>query len=391
MSRRVAIVGIGQTPHKSRVPELSAGEMINGAVRAALEDAQLPIGAIDQVLLSNVEYFEGNLFVEGMFADPVGAYLKPGLKVQVMGTTGASMVIAAWDFVASGLFDAVLTVAYQKQHEGASGPILQANAEPSYDRVLVGHAAMYNMATLAQEYMAKTGCKPEHAAMVRVKAADNGRKNPFAHLKLQLSVEDVLKSRVLVWPMRLLDICPTSAGACALILASEEKARKITKKPVWIRDHIQVHQEGFTLSVMHYYPDPFPRETTREVASKKLYARNTISNPAKEIDVFEVYEPSTYGELEYMEDLGICGKGEAWKLAERGVTSLNGEVPVNPSGGVLSTNAIGDCAMVRVAEAALQVRGDAGEHQVARKVKTALAHGFGGRGYTTLHLLSKDL
>jgi len=391
MARRVAIVGIGQTPHKSRMPELDAGEMINVAVRAALEDAQLSIREIDQVLLSNMEHFEGNYFVEGMFSDSVGSYLKPGLKTQVMGTTGASMVTTAWYFVASGLFDTVLTVTYQKQHEGQSGPVLQSAAEPSYDRVLTGHSAMYIFASLAQHYMAETGCRPEHAAMVRVKAADNGRRNPFAHLKLELTVEDVLNSRVLVWPLRLLDICPTSAGACALVLASEERVRKITNKPVWIRDHIAVHQEGFTLSVMHYYPDPFPRETTREVASKKLYARNGITDPAKEIDVFEIYEPSTYGELQYMEDLGICGKGEAWKLVEKGATTLEGEVPMNPSGGVLSANAIGDCAMVRVAEAALQVRGDAGEHQIARKVNTAMAHGFGGRGYTTLHLLSKTL
>jgi len=389
MTKRVAIVGIGQTPHKSRMPEYSAGEMINLAVRAALEDAQISKRDVDQVLLSNMEHFEGNYLVEGMFSDYVGSYLKPGLKVQVMGTTGASMVSAAWYFVASGLFDTVLTVAYQKQHEGHSGAVLQSAAEPAYDRIMTGHAAMYVQASLSQHYMNETGCRPEHAAMVRVKASDNGRRNPFAHLKLNLTVEDVTNSRVLVWPLRYLDICPTSAGACALVLASGERARKITDKPVWIKDHVAVHQESFTLSVMHYYPDPFPRETTREVASKKICARNGITNLAREIDVFEIYEPSTYGELQYMEDLGICGRGEAWKLVERGATTLEGEVPVNPSGGVLSTNAIGDCAMMRVAEAALQVRGDAGEHQVTRRVNTALAHGFGGRGYTTLHLLSK--
>ncbi len=126
-----------------------------------------------------------------------------------------------------------------------------------------------------------------------------------------------------------------------------------------------------------------------QVAARKLYGRNGIINVRKDVDMFEIYDPCVWCELAWMEDFHVCEKGEAWKLVEKGMTELDGEFPVNPSGGVVSNNPIGASSMIRPAEAALQIRGDAGEHQVTRKVNTALASGFGATNCTELFLLSK--
>ncbi|MBU1943013.1 MAG: acetyl-CoA acetyltransferase, partial [Actinobacteria bacterium] len=121
-----------------------------------------------------------------------------------------------------------------------------------------------------------------------------------------------------------------------------------------------------------------------------LYRRNGITDPVRDIDVIEMYDPSTWAELIWMEDMGLCERGEAWRMVERGETEIDGKIPVNPSGGVVSTNPGTPSTMIRYIEAALQVRGDAGGHQVPREVRTAVATGFGGTGWTPMVLLSRD-
>lgn len=201
--------------------------------------------------------------------------------------------------------------------------------------------------------------------MVRLKADRNACRNPHSHLKLGLkSIEEYLASRMLVYPLRLLDFCPQSAGACVLILASEEKAKKITNKPVWVADIANIHQMGFRSG------SAFASETgelsSQEVAASQIYKRNGITDPFKQIDVAEIYEPSTWEEMSMYEHYLWCEKNKGWELIEKGITELEGEFPVNPSGGIIATNAIGASPVVRIAEAALQVRGDA-EQRVREK------------------------
>jgi len=390
MARKVAIVGIGQTEHKTRHPECSHAELINEAARRALEDAQLTIKDIDAVLNGNMDLFEGHNLLDTITVDGSGAYLKPGRKMNTGGTTGGTMVTSAWYHVASGIYDVVLTIASEKQEEsgGNTTSAIITCADPlAYRPFSTG--AVGALAMVAARYMHDTGCGEEPGAIARVKAADNALKNPYAHLKLHLTLEDVLESRMLIYPLRLLHMCPQSSGACALVLASEEKAKKITKKPVWFKDHVISHQECFKRPLS---PDPTPSMISQTDAARKLYQRNGVTQPRRDIDVFEMYEPAAWAEIAWMEDFLLCERGEAWKLVERGVTALDGEFPINPSGGVVSTNSIGATAMVRVAEAALQIRGDAGAHQVTRKEpKTAVATAFGGCNWTIMTLLSKNL
>jgi len=389
MPNRVAIVGIGQTYHTAKRPDVNQPELVREAVTAALADAQLSIKDIEAVFFSNMETFEGIYLPDHGMAAEVGAFGKPGLKVATGGTSGASVVSEGFYFVASGLYDVALVIGFEKQDCGDTTAAISAAATPVWGKGATT-GAIGEFAKQALSYMETSGAKEEHAAMVRLKADRNACKNKYAHLKLGLkSVEDVLKSPYLVWPLRFLDFCPQSCGACALIFASEKRAKKITKKPVWIADIETVHQEPFRAGT---FADPTGRETyTQHVACERLYKRNGITKPRRDIDMAEVYEPSNWEEMNLYEHFHFCGKNEGWKLIEKGITEMEGEFPVNPSGGVIATNPIGATPTIRVAEAALQVRGDAGEHQVAKDVKTAIASALGGPNWTVLTLLKRSL
>jgi len=388
MAQAVAIVGIGQTHHKSKRLDVNQPEMVNEAVRAALADADMDLKDIQAVFTANMETFEGVYLPDHWMADEAGLFMKPGLKVCTGGTSGGSLVGEGFHFIASGLYDTALVIGFEKQDSGDTTAAITAAATPVWGKGLAT-GAIGEFARQAATYMEKAGAKEEHAAMVRLKADKGACRNPYAHLRLGLkSVDEILSSGYLVWPLRLLDFCPQSCGACALIFASEGVAKRM-KNPVWIADRITVHQEPFRAGS---FGDPTGKETySQEAAAEKLYKRNAITNPRKEIDMAELYEPSDWEEMMLYEHFHICGENEGWKLVEKGVTEMEGDFPVNPSGGVISTNPIGATPVIRVAEAALQVRGDAGEHQVTKDVKTAIATALGGPNWTTLTLLKRSV
>ena len=386
MKRSVAIIGGGQTYHAARRHDVNQPELVNEAVRAALEDARMSIDEIDAVLLGNMEFFEGQHMTDCWVADSIGCFGKPGLKITTGGTVGATIVAAGVHHVASGLFDRVLCVGFEKQEEGDTNAILSGVAHPLYGRSMAGAAVGY-FAMMATSYMATWGAREEHSAMVAVKARQNARKNEYAHLKLDIAVEDVLNSRMLAYPIRILDMCPASNGACAVILADEKTARDRCEKPVWIRAMDTAHNEQFELD---WRDVTTGRPIFSRVSASRLYKKLGVKNPAAYFDVFEIYEPATWAELVWYEDLGLCRPGEGFRLIEEGATEIDGPIPVNPSGGVLSTNCIGASAMLRIWEGALQIRGDAGEHQVPREVRRVLATAYGGTNWTVLTALSKS-
>jgi acetyl-CoA C-acetyltransferase len=363
--------------------------MVGEAVRAALEDAQISHKDIEAVFIANMETFEAIYLPDHGMAAEAGFFGKPGLKVSTGGTSGGSVVAEGFNFVASGLYDLALVIGFEKQDCGDTTAAITAAVTPLWGKGATT-GAIGEFAKQALSYMKTSGAKEDHAAMVRLKADRNACRNPYAHLKLGLkSVEEVLKSPYLVWPLRFLDFCPQSCGACALIFASEKRAKKITKKPVWIADVEVVHQEPFRAGT---FGDPTGKETyTQHVACERLYKRNGITNPRKDIDTAEIYEPSNWEEMNLYEHFHFCGKNEGWKMIEKGITEIEGEFPVNPSGGVIATNPIGATPVIRVAEAALQIRGDGGERQVTKDVKTAVATALGGPNWTVMTLLKRSL
>jgi acetyl-CoA C-acetyltransferase len=205
-----------------------------------------------------------------------------------------------------------------------------------------------------------------------VKDRLNALKNPYAHLQIaDISLEKVKESPVLWDPLRFLESCPSSDGACAMVLASPSAAAGVDD-PAWIVASSVRSELGF-----------FPgRDGVRPQAgvdcAHDLYRRAGISDPRREIDMAELYVPFSWYEPMWLEGHDIAPLGEGWKMTEQGETEMTGAWPVNPSGGVLSSNPIGASGMLRMAEAALQVRGRAGEHQVAIRHGLTLAQAYGG-------------
>ncbi|MFB0559856.1 MAG: thiolase family protein [Candidatus Lokiarchaeia archaeon] len=226
--------------------------------------------------------------------------------------------------------------------------------------------------------MNQYGATVEHGARVAVKNLGNALFNPHAHRKMRATVEDVMESPVTAYPLRELMCCPASDGACAMILANEKKARELTDDPVWIT--------GINWRVEPYFMGDrdLLENQALKTASQKAYDMAGIKNPLKDLDVAEVCEPYAFQELLWYEGMGFCGKGESAKILEDGVTEMGGELPVNPSGGVLSTNPFCARGVIRAAEGALQLWGKAGERQVpdAEKALVHSVHGLGGQLHT---------
>jgi acetyl-CoA C-acetyltransferase len=222
-----------------------------------------------------------------------------------------------------------------------------------------------------RSYIRRSGA-PEHiGAIVAAKDRRNGAINPYAHLRQpDITVESVQASQMLWDPIRYDETCPSSDGACAVVIGGAEAARSVDR-PGWI--HATAMRSEPTTYAGRDQVNP---QAGRDAAAA-LWRQAGISDPLNEIDVAEIYVPFSWFEPMWLETLGFVPQGQGWKLTESGETALGGQLPVNASGGVLSSNPIGASGMLRFAEAALQVRGLAGEHQV-EDVRTALGHAYGG-------------
>lgn len=394
MAERIAVVGVGQTEFKSKWPEISQVEMVNLAVKRALENAGMTIKDIDAVFVGNMELFEGNYQVDMWLTEGDGAYLKSGMKIQTGGSTGSSVCTTLFDHAATGLFRAVLGVAYEKQDEGSSDASLRSISEDTFFNIANGgRGAGPAMSEMAQDMLERESVTEEQIARLRVQASENAGRNPYAHLRKRLTMEQVMNSHYIIPPLRVLHMCPTSVGACAMVVAPEKIAKKVSPNPAWVVDWVTVHG-GIQPALGHLGIYLAKSEMGPlwaygvEQASLKLYKRCGITEPRKEIDIVEVYNMSTWHEAEWYERMHLCEKNGAGKLIEEGATALDGDIPVNPSGGVVSSNAIGASAMQRFAEAAIQVRNEAGERQVPG-VEKALAVTAGGDSYSSAALFRK--
>jgi acetyl-CoA C-acetyltransferase len=298
-------------------------------------------------------------------------------------------VAAADNLAASGMYDVVLAIGFEKLQEGHTTGGITNMADALWAKnlqtgALTGHSAARMIKEFGED-------RAKRAAMtLRIIMDKHACLNPNSHRAFALEfdqMESLMEnSPKLVGDLRLIHMCSQSDGACALILAEEKRAKEISRKPVWIRDHITIHrEESFNLFGLE------PVEMTHRFAARELFARNGIRNPLEYFDVFEMYDPSAWWGLEWLRDFFLLEGDEHLKLVENKEVMIGGKIPMNPSGGVVAANPIGATAMVRVAEAALQVRGDAGRHQVPKPVKHALASGFGGTMWTVLFLLEKEL
>ncbi|WP_287153940.1 hypothetical protein [Candidatus Solincola tengchongensis] len=390
MGKRVAVVGVGMTKQRSSRPDVNGQELINEAVRAALEDAGISRRDIDAVVIGNMDHFEGINYVDTWSVDGSGALMKPIMKLTTGGTTGTTVAMAAYYHVASGLFDRVLAIGWEKNSESdTTGAIITA-FDPFWDRPIFA-GAVAGLALEATQYMHLTGATEEDAAYVAVRERRHALNNPYAHLHINLTIEDVMNSPYLSWPVKMGDMCPRTDGACAVVFASEDVVDEFPQRPAWILAVADRHLWAYT-------SDPYVNQALEngwwfpalEWAAKEVYDKVGIKDPLKEIDVAELYLPYSFAGLRYMESLGFCERGGGPALVRSGATDMGGECPVNPSGGVMSSNAIGATGLLRVAECALQIQGRAGDRQVP-DVEIALATGFGGCFWSDVLLMGREM
>jgi acetyl-CoA C-acetyltransferase len=383
MSRAVAVVGVGQTHHNSKLPDVNVPEMIRIAVDKALLDAGLAHEDIDAIVLGKApDPLEGIMQPEQYLAGALGAHMKPIIRVHTAGSVGCTTALTAATHVASGLYGRVLTVAFEKQSEGNAMWALS----PSYaftPPMVAGAGGFF--APYCRAYIMRSGAPSHIGAVVAANARENAGRNEHAHLREPMSVEDVLASPMLWDPIRFLETCPSSDGAIAIVMANEELAKKGPRKPAWLK-------AGATFTEPMYVPG---RDQVSPLAgrtcAKHVYAKAGITDPWNQIQVAEFYVPFSWYEPMWLENLGFAPLNEGWKVVDRGDQKFGRHLPVNPSGGVLNTNPIGASGMLRFGEAALQVMGRAGEHQVPN-VKTALGHAYGGGAqYFSIAILSTEL
>ena len=379
--QRVAVVATGQTRHKSRRPDVNGQELINEAVRLALADADLSIKDIDAVVIGNMDHFEGINYVDCWSADGSGGLMKPVIKLTTGGTTGSTLAMGGYYIVASGLFDKVLVIGWEKNSESDTTGAITTAFDPIWDR-LVFAGAISGLAAEAQAYMHKYGAVEEDAARVSVRDRKHACLNPYAQLRQEITVEEVLASPMLSDPIHLLDVCPRSDGACAVIMAGEDHAEKITATPDWIWGAANRHTYTYLGDVNWGELDSMAD------AARALFQKTGIRDPRKELDVIELYQPYSFAGIIWIEDLGVAPRGKGAEYIWSGATDMGGELPINPSGGVIAANPIGATGLIRCAEAAMQVMGKAEDRQVP-DVELALSTGFGGCMWTDLILHGK--
>ena len=374
MAKAVGIIGVGQTRHGNR-SEVTYPDLVREAVLAALKDADISPDNIEGVVYGTMpSMMEGVALTHLYFADVLCAVGKPILKTETCGSTGISMALTGYYWVASGMADLVLVVGSEKMHEGDSQATMTTVAEPFYLRYFLSGAPGI-FALQAQQWATRYGVSENEAREAATKISLDHHKdaldNPYAHIKKELTAEEIESTKPIVYPIRLWDVCPNSDGACAMIFASEEKVKKLGRKVAWIKG------VGYRGDEYWFGDSDKVMWQSAIQAAKEAYSMAGVYEPRRDLDVAEVYNPFTYLELIFYECFGFCEPGKAAEFTLKGVFARDGELPCDPSGGVLCTNPIGATGLIRVAEAAMQVTGKAGAHQIDG-AKLALAHAMGG-------------
>ncbi|WP_415032414.1 thiolase domain-containing protein [Gordonia sp. (in: high G+C Gram-positive bacteria)] len=383
---RAAVLGTGQTKYVAKRTDVTMSGMVREAIDRALTDSGVSIDDIDAIVIGKApDFFEGSMMPELAMAEALGAVGKRLIRVHTAGSVGASTAVVASSLVKAGVHRRVLAVSWEKQSESNA---MWALSIPVPFTMPVGAGAGGFFAPHVRAYIHNSKA-PEHiGAMVAAKDRRNGAKNPLAHLhQPDITVEKVMASQMLWDPIRFDETCPSSDGACAVVIGDEAAAddNVAAGRPVaWI------HATAMRTEPLAYAHRNVVSPQAGRDASAALWRDAGITNPLEEVDAAEIYVPFSWFEPMWLENLGFMPENEGWKLTEAGETEIGGKLPVNASGGVLSSNPIGASGMIRCAEAAIQVMGKGGDHQVDG-VRKAFGHAYGGGSqYFSMWLLGKD-
>jgi len=374
IKRRVAVIGAGMTLFRRRMLE-TGRELSFEASKMALDSAGMSLKDIESVVIGSApDAFDGVHMKGEYLLEGAGGIGRANSRVYVGGGTGVFTPIGGWWHVASGLFDTCLVVAEEKMSPLHPHP--QSAFWSIFDHTTerpLGVTLLWIFALEMRRYMHAYNVTEEDIALVAVKNKMNALDHPCAQIAAKITVDDVMKSEKMVWPVKRYDVSPPSDGAAAAILVSEEVAHKYTKEPIWI-DGV-----GWNVDSQYWTNRDLAYPTYLESAARMAYKMAKIENPRKQLDFAEVYDPFDYKELHHMEGLLLAKKGEAPRLTKEGVTQRNGDFPVNPSGGLLGVgNPIAAAGMMKVCEVFWQLRGEAGKRQVkGNKAERGLAQAWG--------------
>jgi len=374
------VIGVGHSRFGER-QDVNVKELAFEAVKEALNDAGLTPKDIQYMCLGSI----GVWYEEPLPAVAVAEYCGLSgaglMRVEAACATGSAAVYSAYTTVASGFTDLALVVGVEKMREvdtftavelmGRAGSYMWEFE--NFGLTFPGYYALY-----ATAHMNRFGSTEEDLALVAVKAHKYGAMNPLAHFQKEITVEDVLSSYVVAWPLKLYDCCPISDGSAAIVLASEDKVRELKiDTPVWIAG-IGASSGTGTLA---YRSDFIGLDATVK-ASRNAYKMANIE--PKDIDVATVHDCFTIAEILAYEDLGFCGKGEGHKLVREGQTEIGGKIPVNVDGGLKAKgHPIGATGVSMIVELTKQLREEVKptSRQAPMKNYIALAHNVGGTGH----------
>lgn len=366
--REVQIIGVGMTPF-GKFLDTPFDELGARAALAALDDAGVPADAIEAAWCGHV--FGGPVGGQRIMAK-VGLSGIPVANVENYCSSGSTALRDAWIAVGAGVHDTALVVGVEKLYGRVSDGILPD------DEDLEGALGLVMAAQYAMRFKLhrdRFGTTREQLARISVKNHRNSVHNPNSQYRKQLTVEDVLASRPIAEPLNLLDCCPIGDGAAAVVIASADRAHRCDGRPVTL--------ETVALNSGRYWSEPADLTFETITAEASALAYEDASIGPDDVDVAEVHDCFTMAEVLRVEALGFCEPGEYGPLLERGHWDIGGDLPVNPSGGLLSKgHPLGATGVAQVCELTWQLRGEAGARQV-EGARTGLAHCRGGTVYGT--------
>ncbi|MHA2391561.1 MAG: thiolase family protein [Promethearchaeota archaeon] len=394
--QKVAIIGIGITPFKTRYLDKTYFELAYDATKFALDDANKNGAEITHKDIQSTVYGIYNELFERQFMPDIfiNSYLglndKPGVRIATGGSTGGYTVRMAYAEVASGLADLNLCIGVEKcndcydEQTGTTTPeVLNSiaySADMTYEYPMGMMAASSYVSMVNAHFEEFGNPTEEQMALVSVKNHGNAISNPKAQSPMKITVEDVMNSRIICYPFKLLDCCLYSEASAALILASEEKVKELkVENPIWITGVGAANTDCFIgnrVDMGRLYSNIYAAKAAYKMAGLEY------DKIKSQIDLAELHDAFSGQEVISYEELGFVSFGEGGKWIESGGPLMDGELPCCPSGGLIGCgHAVGATGIMSTGEAALQLRGDAGKHQVkAIENGRAISHSIGGPG-----------
>ena len=384
---RVAIVGIGHSRFGRRT-DVNIGELAFESIKGAVDDAGVDKKDIANVVVGSA----GGWYEESLPAVVVDEYSGLSgagtMRVEAACASGSAALKSAYNSIMSGDGDLAMAVGVEKMTEVDTATSIELIGRAgsymwefeNYGMTFPAYYALYAVA-----HMHRFGTTEEDMARVSVKAHHYGSLNPLAQFQKEITLEKAMGSPVVAWPLKLYDASTLTDGSAAVILASEDVARKLTDTPVWIKG---VGYSSDTANLSRR--DDYVGLKASFEAGRKAYSMAKVT--PQDIDVATAHDCFTIAELMAYEDLGFCKKGEAAAMIKEGQTELGGKIPVNLDGGLKAKgHPIGATGVSMAVEITKQLRGEAGKHQAPIKRGVGLMHNVGGTGhYAYVTILSRS-